>query len=328
MAVSLLALATAVGAAAWAGSRMIEPPAPATVAGADGVAAPDGAAPGDGDVALASDRPVYPYSVIPGGAYSADELEDAVLRDPVVAGAYGDVTPASFRATPVAADRLAYMSYRLNDRIYWTKKAIHLHRGETILTDGDRQIRARCGNGISLDPMLPTSDNEPAGLDLQPLAAPVEPLGPIASRQLFGYEGVSGGSSNPFYEAIGGSLGNLPNGAGGLFPSRGGNDLVEELFPPDLGLPPTPPPGGGTPGTTPPVEFIPGNPPTIVIPGGLPPTGDDPKNPFPPDDPLVPPTTPDTPVPTPEPGTVLLLLTGGGMLAMRRLRDRRASTRD
>ena len=33
-------------------------------------------------------RPVYPYSVIPGGVESAQELKNAVLRDSVVAGHY------------------------------------------------------------------------------------------------------------------------------------------------------------------------------------------------------------------------------------------------
>ena len=49
-----------------------------------------GAASAD-DLDLATGRPVYRYSVIPGGAYDAHELAEAIDRDPVVAGAYRTV---------------------------------------------------------------------------------------------------------------------------------------------------------------------------------------------------------------------------------------------
>ena len=106
-------------------------------------------------------RPTYGYSVIPGGARDAEELRRAVNRDPVVAGHYRDVDPATMRAETLTSDRLVYVSYRVDDRVYWTKRKLLIRNGETILTNGQVEIRSRCGNCISLAPMLPTSDDEP-----------------------------------------------------------------------------------------------------------------------------------------------------------------------
>jgi hypothetical protein len=57
--------------------------------------------------------------------------------------------------------RPVYVSYRKDNRIFWTSHPIHLHEGETLLTDGTLDARARCGNRISLVPQLPVAQAEP-----------------------------------------------------------------------------------------------------------------------------------------------------------------------
>ena len=115
-----------------------------------------------------SSRPNYPFSVIGGGVFNAAELGAAIKRDDVVAAHYKDVSLEDVRVERVTEPRFAYVSYRKGDEIYWTKNKVRLHPGETILTDGDTQIRARCGNCISLEPMLPTSPDEPESVQLEP----------------------------------------------------------------------------------------------------------------------------------------------------------------
>ena len=44
---------------------------------------------------------------------------------------------------------LAHVSYRLGDKIYWTKKPVQLPKNEPVMTDGRTSIRERCGNLIS-----------------------------------------------------------------------------------------------------------------------------------------------------------------------------------
>jgi hypothetical protein len=62
----------------------------------------------------------------------------------------------------VPHDKLAYVSYRLGDHIYWTKRQVTLHQGEILLSDGQHLARTCCGNGISDAAMTPVSLPEPA----------------------------------------------------------------------------------------------------------------------------------------------------------------------
>ncbi|HEX7359412.1 MAG TPA: PEP-CTERM sorting domain-containing protein [Bryobacteraceae bacterium] len=119
-------------------------------------------------------RPVYPYSVIPGGAYSQAELRYAVKHDPVVRKHYGDFDVADAQVVTLTADRYEYASYRIKNHIYWTKRRLRLRKGEALLTDGTHYARTRCGNRLSNTRKGPTSPLEPpkTALNLPPLTPP------------------------------------------------------------------------------------------------------------------------------------------------------------
>ena len=117
----------------------------------------------------ASARPVFRHSVIPGGVYTPAELRNALARDAVAASHYPSLKPEAVRAAVVTQDRFAYVSYRKDDQIYWTRNKVRLSAGETILTDGANEIRARCGNCISDTAMLPVADVEPDAAELDRL---------------------------------------------------------------------------------------------------------------------------------------------------------------
>ena len=104
---------------------------------------------------------VFPYSVIPGGAHSGRELSEAARREPVVAAHYTEFSVPDIRVIRLSHDKLAYVSYRLGNHVYWTKTKVELHRGETLLSDGKHLARTRCGNRISDVAMAPVSPHEP-----------------------------------------------------------------------------------------------------------------------------------------------------------------------
>lgn len=122
-------------------------------------------------------QPVYHYSVIPGGARSRAELERELRRDPLVASHYSGFRAALAHMVRTPAPRHVYVSYRLGDRIYWTRKTVMLFAGETLLTDGTYYVRTRCGNRISETPRSPHSPSEPAVEDLdRPVRQEFDPL--------------------------------------------------------------------------------------------------------------------------------------------------------
>lgn len=108
-----------------------------------------------------SPRAVYPYSVIPGGVESAAELRDSVTRDPVVAKHYEDFAVERARLVHLSEDRALYVSYRLGNRVFWTKKRFMLLKGETLLSDGEHMARTRCGNRVAEAPAGPVLAAEP-----------------------------------------------------------------------------------------------------------------------------------------------------------------------
>jgi hypothetical protein len=225
-------------------------------------------------------RPLYPYSVIPGGVANARELKEAVQRDPVVAAHYADFNIAQAHVVRLTADRAMYVSYRLGDRVFWSNKTLLLRKGEALISDGTHEARTRCGNRLSETPALPVSPEQPPA---NVLAAPVAPV-------LF--------------------TGNFPPSPGlPLIPPAGGAPAAP-------GGPPTggiiPPPilpivgGGGPPPshskTPPPPPPPPGSPPPpggSTPPGGTPPPGG-----------TIPPGGSTPPVSVPEPSSIELLVTG------------------
>jgi hypothetical protein len=308
----------------------------------------------------ASRQGVFAYSVIPGGAYSKAELARAITQDPPVAAHYRDVSLGAIRSEVVAADRWAHMSYRVGDQIFWTKRKLLLHRGETILTDGAIEVRGRCGNRISLQPMAPTADTEPETIEFDGLMAD-DPPPVLVSRSLVGKLNPWAGGLGP---ADGRGAAVLPSNAAlsaipiGLVPAGGNSPVLSlpggvasssdahapETLPPsggEHGAPVTAGPGAATgatdpvgaegssaspeaptaPASAPPV-LVAGEGPSGTNPGGTPvvETGGGPA-----DDPtwLSPPLTTVAPIVTPEPGT--LFLVGGGIAFL--IRQRRRSKR-
>jgi hypothetical protein len=106
-------------------------------------------------------RLVYPYSVIPGGIRSREELAAYVATDKVVADHYRDFDVRSARIVEADKTRMMYVSYRVGDQVYWTKKQVKIPEGEMLISDGECEGRLRCGNRVSASPMGPASDEEP-----------------------------------------------------------------------------------------------------------------------------------------------------------------------
>lgn len=119
-------------------------------------------APAPGSDPLPVARRVYRYSVVPGGAADGAELERILRSDKVVAAHYAGFDAAHARAVTVSAPRAVYVSYRKGDNIYWTTRKVMLQVGETLLTDGRNEMRARCANRISDMPRFPVEAHPPA----------------------------------------------------------------------------------------------------------------------------------------------------------------------
>lgn len=111
-------------------------------------------------------RTVYPYSVVPGGVASAEELHEAADHDPIVSEHYSGFNYSRARIVEVSQPKLVYLSYRRGNKIFWTHKQASLHQGEKLLTDGHVTARTRCGNQVSVLPQANTSPQEPTMAEL------------------------------------------------------------------------------------------------------------------------------------------------------------------
>ncbi|HEX3103080.1 MAG TPA: PEP-CTERM sorting domain-containing protein [Terriglobales bacterium] len=111
-------------------------------------------------------RLVYPYSIVPGGISSADELRQAAAHDSVVASHYVGFNYRRARLVEVKQAQKVYLSYRLRNKVYWTVRQASLHPGEKLLTDGTLTARTRCGNQVSVLPHMAISPDEPTLAEL------------------------------------------------------------------------------------------------------------------------------------------------------------------
>jgi PEP-CTERM motif-containing protein len=118
-----------------------------------------------------NDRPVYPYSVVPGGVEDVRELKWVAEHDPVVGAHYAGFDYDHARVVRLVLARTVYLSYRIGNRVYWTRHRVTLHKGEKLITDGKITGRTRCANRVEELPQQAASFLEP------PPAKFDEPLG-------------------------------------------------------------------------------------------------------------------------------------------------------
>jgi hypothetical protein len=235
-------------------------------------------------------RPIYRYSIVAGGVRSADEVAQAIRRDPVVADHYTNVRTADLREERVQEPMLVHASYRIGDKVFWTKRLLRLQPGEKILTDGTTTIRERCGNLLTTEPLAP---EVPALID--------EPLAPEFEVAVA-----------PWAPGAGYTLDSPPA-------------LQPESEPPATGNPP--PVGGIGPHFyyVPPGSSPPGQPDPRGLPKDPHDTPKDPPLDPPVDTPTPTPTvTAEPPTVVPEPGTWILLATGLLFVIGRAMASRRA----
>jgi len=118
-------------------------------------------------------RPVYPYSIVPGGVRNAAELKWAAEHDPVVAAHYAGFDYDHARVVRLVLAQTAYVSYRLGNKVYWTRRRIKLKKGETVITDGKITARTRCANQVIKVPQQLSSRSEPP---VEKFEEPINPL--------------------------------------------------------------------------------------------------------------------------------------------------------
>jgi hypothetical protein len=233
-------------------------------------------------------RRAYPYSVIPGGVSSPEGLRYYNSHDHVAAAHYADFNLAKARVVQLKAERWGYVSYRVGDEVFWTRRKLRLAKGEQLITDGVHYARTRCGNRISAIPRKPTWPFEP------PIAAFEPPVVEYASKppSLIPLAPVPPLSPNPVPPVL------VPNGEPPF------------IIPPPIILPPG---GGGEPPfiIPPPIFLPPGGggpvPPPIIVPGG---------------------GNPPSVTPVPEPSTLQMLVPGlAWIYAASRMRWRKRRSR-
>jgi hypothetical protein len=172
-------------------------------------------------------RPVYPYSVVPGGIEDAKELKWVAEHDPVVAAHYAGFNYERAQVVRLALARTVYVSYRIGNNIYWTRRRLLLRKGEKLITDGKMIARTRCGNRVEEAPQ-------------QQAASPVEPAPEKFDEPLRASAGTAmQGPPVPFESALlnrpGSSLG--PAGPLSLYdPFVGGNGIPFSAAPLPLGV--------------------------------------------------------------------------------------------
>jgi hypothetical protein len=113
-----------------------------------------------------ANRAIFPYSIVPGGVRDARELQTAVSTDPLVALHYSDFRIAGARAIRLDHPVAMYVSYRRNNRVFWTRNRMVIPAGETLISDGDNLARVRCANRLSPVAVKPVAETEPSKEEL------------------------------------------------------------------------------------------------------------------------------------------------------------------
>ena len=114
-----------------------------------------------------SPRPVFPYSVVPGGVRDAQELQKAASSDPVVGKHYSDFRIGKARNVQLDRPVAMYVSYRRNNQVFWTRNKMMIPAGETLISDGENLARVRCGNRLSPVAEKPVAATDPDKAELE-----------------------------------------------------------------------------------------------------------------------------------------------------------------
>jgi hypothetical protein len=110
---------------------------------------------------------VYPYSVIPGGIQTPEDLRQVSEHDRLVGSHYAGFDFRNARIVELDQPKLVYLSYRMGGKLFWTGKKISLHKGERLITDGRMTARARCANRISENAQPAVSPAEPPAANFE-----------------------------------------------------------------------------------------------------------------------------------------------------------------
>jgi hypothetical protein len=113
-----------------------------------------------------SQRPIFPYSIVPGGIRDAHELQKAAAGDSVVARHYSDFRIIQAHTLRLNRPLEMYVSYRKNNQVYWTKNRMLIPAGETLISDGENLARVRCANRLSPIAAKPLAASEPTTEEL------------------------------------------------------------------------------------------------------------------------------------------------------------------
>jgi hypothetical protein len=195
---------------------------------------------------LLSQRPIFPYSIVPGGVRDAHELQKAAAGDSVVARHYADFRIIQAHTIRLNRPLEMYVSYRRNNQVYWTKNRMLIPAGETLISDGENLARVRCANRLSPIAAKPVAASEPT---TEELSAPI--FVPPLLAQLLPGEG-----SEFFPSGTGGPIPAGPLAAkdpGGVSNSPG-SPVLPPLFGPGVPPPGVPPLVPHTPVPPPPVS--------------------------------------------------------------------------
>lgn len=181
-------------------------------------------------------RPVFPFSVVPGGTANQAEVKQRVKADKVVRQHYHGIQLDKLRPFRLMEPGKAYVSYRVGTQVFWTGKPVGLKVGEVLLSDGQNVLRGRCGNRVSATPMEPVlRGGEPAQ----------------ALMDAPSYEVPNGALPDGLMTQVGGELFRMNPNAPQALSTMSGGTLPEEALavapPPTAGMI-----GGGYPGGLPP----------------------------------------------------------------------------